>query len=169
MHKLTSNINTQTVIRPTEGDPFAFGPVGGRFKIDGALTSNRFTVAQFPELPPRTLAVPLHRHRNEDEYTFVVDGTPAVMIDGEVITAVPGMWIIKPRGQWHTFWNAGDRPCNIIEIVSPSGFERYFREVAEAPDDMEHLVRINQAYAIDMDLESVPDLCDRFGLTFPKM
>jgi mannose-6-phosphate isomerase-like protein (cupin superfamily) len=169
MHKMTGNIDARNLIAPSDGEPFAFGPVGGRFKIDGSLTGNRFTVAHLPELPPRTLGAPLHRHRNEDEYTFVVTGSPSVMLDGEVISAEPGMWIIKPRGLWHTFWNARKTPCSIIEVVSPAGFERYFREIAEAPGDVEHLARVNKAYAIDMDLESVAALCERFGLAFPKM
>jgi hypothetical protein len=40
----------------------------------------------------------------------------------------------KPRNQWHTFWNAGDEPARILEIISPAGFEEFFRErrVAQA-------------------------------------
>jgi hypothetical protein len=35
----------------------------------------------------------------------------------------------KPREQWHTFWNAGDTPARVLEIISPAGFENYFREL----------------------------------------
>ncbi len=57
-------------------------------------------------------------------------------------------------------------PCHFLEIVSPAGFESYFEEVAEAGDDMERLAGINEKYGIEMDFESVPTLCERFGLTF---
>ena len=39
--------------------------------------------------------------------------------------------MLKPRGQWHTFWNAGDDPCRILEIISPAGFERFFEELVD--------------------------------------
>ena len=158
-----------TVIAPDDGAPFVFGEVGGRFKIGGSDTDNRFAVAQLPEIPSRTLAAPLHRHHNEDEYTYVLEGTLGTMAGGEVVTAEPGTWLVKPRGQWHTFWNAGDAPCHVIEIVSPAGFETYFDEVAAAGDDPERLAQINEKYAIDMDFESVSTLCERFELTFPEL
>lgn len=161
--------DTPTVIAPDDGDPFVFGEVGGRFTIGGSDTDNRFAVAQLPEIPSRTLAAPLHRHHNEDEYTYVLEGTLGTMAEGEVVTAEPGTWLVKLRGQWHTFWNAGDDPCHVIEIVSPAGFETYFDEVAAAQGDRERLAQINEKYGIDMDFESVPELCERFGLTFPEL
>mgnify|MGYP006280076309 CR=1 FL=1 len=161
--------DTATVIAPDDGDPFRFGEIGGRFKISGSDTDNRFAVAQLPEIPPRTLAAPLHRHHNEDEYTYVLEGTLGTMAGGEVVTAEPGTWLVKPRGQWHTFWNAGDAPCLVIEIVSPAGFETYFDEVAAAGSDLERLAQINEKYVIDMDVDSVPELCEQFGLTFPEL
>jgi hypothetical protein len=35
----------------------------------------------------------------------------------------------KPRGQWHTFWNAGDQPLRILELISPGGFDEAFIEM----------------------------------------
>jgi len=43
----------------------------------------------------------------------------------------PGDLIFKPRNQWHTFWNAGDQPARLLEIISPAGFERFFAELVE--------------------------------------
>jgi hypothetical protein len=81
----------------------------------------------------------------------------------------PGSWVVKRRHQWHTFWNAGDKPCLIIETISPAGFENYFREVAAVWGDLEQFARINEKYSLSMDFESVPQLCRRFGLTFPEL
>ena len=44
----------------------------------------------------------------------------------------PGDMIFKPREQWHTFWNADDAPARGLEIISPAGFENYFRELGPA-------------------------------------
>jgi hypothetical protein len=88
------------------------------------------------------------------------------------VTAGPGTWVFKPRNQWHTFWNAGDTPCEIIEIISPAGFENFFRELAEvyATDGEPDLARFADLcgrYALEMDPGSVPGLCQRFHLHHP--
>src|SRR5262249_19992525 len=67
----------------------------------------------------------------EDEHSYVLTGTFGALLGDDVVTAQPGMWVFKPREQWHTFWNAGDVPCEIIEVISPGGFEDYFRELRE--------------------------------------
>jgi mannose-6-phosphate isomerase-like protein (cupin superfamily) len=59
----------------------------------------------------------------------VLTGTFGALLGDAVVTAQPGTWVLKPRGQWHTFWNAGDTPCEIIEVISPAGFENYWREL----------------------------------------
>ena len=60
----------------------------------------------------------------------MLEGTLGALLGDEVVTAGPGTWVFKPREQWHTFWNAGDTPCEIIEVISPGGFENFFRELA---------------------------------------
>ena len=88
-----------------------------------------------------------------------------VLLGDDVVTAEPGTWVFKPRGQWHTFWNAGDTPCEIIEVISPGGFEDYFRELRAIWPDRTKAAPLLQKYELDMDFDSVPDLCARFGLT----
>ena len=131
----------------------------------------RFSVVHHP-LAPRALAAPLHRHTREDEYSYVLEGTLGALLGDDVVTAEPGTWVFKPRDQWHTFWNAGDTPCEIIEIISPAGFENFFRELplvygADGEPDIPRFVELCARYALEMDPSSVPGLCERFGLTHP--
>ena len=155
-------------IPPDGGDSFDFGGLGVHWKIDADVTDGRFSVVHHP-LAPHALAAPLHRHHNEDEYSYVLEGKLGALLGDEVVVAEAGSWVFKPRGQWHTFWNAGDTPCHIIEVISPGGFEDYFRKVAEAWGDVEAFARINAEYDLEMDFDSVPGLCERFGLTFPEI
>jgi hypothetical protein len=79
--------------------------------------------------------------------------------------------VYKPRGQWRTFWNAGDEPARILEIIAPAGFERFFAELAPltgagAPDP-EAFGALCARYALDMRPETLPELCARFGVRFP--
>jgi len=147
---------------------FDFGGLGVDWRIDGAEAGGRFSVVHHP-MAPRALAAPLHRHHNEDEYSYVIRGRLGALLGDDVVVAEPGMWVHKPREQWHTFWNADDEVCEIIEVISPAGFEDFFREVAAAWGDLEAFARINQKYDLDMAFESVPELCERFGLTFPQL
>ena len=94
-------------IPPTDGDRVDFGGLGVVWKIESDESAGRFSVVEHP-ITPRALAAPLHRHRNEDEYSFVLEGTLGALLGERVIEAGPGSWVFKPRGEWHTFWNAGD-------------------------------------------------------------
>ena len=97
--------------------------------IDGEESGGGFASLVEHPMPPRALAAPLHRHSREDEYSFVLEGRLGALLGDEVVYGAPGDLVFKPRGQWHTFWNAGDEPARILEIISPAGFERYFAEV----------------------------------------
>jgi mannose-6-phosphate isomerase-like protein (cupin superfamily) len=167
MNRSTASVARQ-VIQRKQGEALGFAGVTGLLKIDSADTQGRFVAAVFPEIPPRTLAAPLHRHQNEDEYTCVLEGSLGVQLGEDATTVEAGTWVRKPRGQWHTFWNATDVPCRTVEIVSPAGFQQYFRDLADIGDDVAQLIRLNERYAIDMDFESIPILCQRFGLRFPR-
>ena len=90
------------------------------------------------------------------------------LLGEEVLEAGPGDLVFKPRDQWHTFWNAGDEPCRILEIISPAGFERFFDELVDmggsaqaAPEDLGALA---ERYGLEIDPGSIPGLLERFGL-----
>ena len=153
------------------GERVELGGLGIVWKIEGAEAGDRFSVVHHP-LAPRALAAPLHKHSREDEYSYVLEGTLGALLGDDVVTAEPGTWVFKPRDQWHTFWNAGDTPCEIIEIISPAGFENFFRGLAEVyanPNgpDLGAFAELCIRYGVEMDPESVPGLCERFGVTHP--
>ena len=90
-----------------------------------------FSLVEHP-MPPRALAAPLHRHSREDEYSYVLEGRMGALLGDDVVYAEAGDLVHKPRDQWHTFWNAGDEPCRILEIIAPGGFEDFFDELVDA-------------------------------------
>ena len=156
------------VLGPGDGKAVDLGSIGVRFMIRSEESGGRFSLVEHP-IPPRTLVAPLHRHTNEDEYSFVLEGRMGARLGEEVVYAVEGDLVFKPRAQWHTFWNAGDGPCRILEIISPGGFERLFEAVAEDPEAMagETALALDARYAVEVDYESVERLCEEHGLTFP--
>ena len=106
------------------------GSIGVRFMVDGAASGGGFSLVEHP-MSPRALAAPMHRHTREDEYSYMLEGRVGALLGDEVLIGNPGDLIFKPRGQWHTFWNAGDEPARNLEIISPAGFERFFGELVD--------------------------------------
>ena len=157
-------------VRPRDGKAGFLGTIGVRFMIDGAEAGERFSLVEHP-MSARALAAPLHRHTREDEYSYVLEGRVGALLGDEVLVGSPGDLIFKPRNQWHTFWNAGDEPARILEIISPAGFERFFEELVDLggitraePDTLADLCARHE---LEMDPDSVPGLLERFELRFP--
>ena len=161
---------TQTkVLGPAEGRAGQLGAMGVRFMVGSQESGGGFSLVEHP-MPPRALGAPLHRHANEDEYSYVLEGRVGALLGDDVVYGEPGDLIFKPRAEWHTFWNAGDEPARILEIISPGGFEGYFQEMVEllatgAPDP-ERVGEIASRYGLEMDIESVPGLCEKYGVRF---
>ena len=158
------------VVGPGEGKSGFLGSIGVRFMIDGDEAGDRFSLVEHP-MSPWALAAPLHRHSREDEYSFVLEGRMGALLGDEELVAGPGDLVHKPRDQWHTFWNAGDEPARILEIISPAGFEKFFEELVDLGGvgtvEPPVLGELCDRYALEMDPESVPGLVERFGLRFP--
>jgi quercetin dioxygenase-like cupin family protein len=155
------------VVGPHHGQLAFLGGSSARFLIDGDDAGNRLALVEHP-LKPRALAAPMHRHHREDEYIFVLEGRIGALLGDAVGIGNPGDLIFKPRNQWQTFWNAGDASARILDIISPAGFENYFRELAaelrNGPPAPQRLAALCSRYELDMDLSSIPDLIERFGV-----
>jgi mannose-6-phosphate isomerase-like protein (cupin superfamily) len=160
-------LGTAKVVGPQDGKAGSLGSIGVRFMIDGAETDGGFSLVEHP-MPPRALAAPLHRHSREDEYSYVLTGRMGALLGEEVLEAGPGDLVFKPRNQWHTFWNAGDEPCSILEIIAPAGFEKFFEElvdmggVANAPP--EAFGGLAARFGLEVQPDTIPGLLERFGL-----
>src|SRR3981189_2878793 len=158
------------IVGPHDGKHAFLGSIGVRFMVGGDESGGGFSLVEHP-MGPRALPAPMHRHHHEDEYSYVLEGRMGALLGDEVVAAGPGDVVFKPRNQWHTFWNAGDEPARILEIISPAGFERFFEELvdlggaADAPPAV--LAELCARYGLEMDPATVPGLVERFGLRFP--
>jgi mannose-6-phosphate isomerase-like protein (cupin superfamily) len=155
------------IVTPDGAAEGFIGSINVRFMIDGSEADERFSLLEHP-MSARALAAPLHRHTREDEYSYVLGGRMGALLGDEVVEASPGDLVFKPRNQWHTFWNAGDEPCRILEIISPAGFEHFFNELVDlggiAEATPEEFAELTQRYGLEVQPETIPGLLDRFGL-----
>ena len=158
----------QHLLKASEGETTTLGALGVRFMIGSGESGGGFSLVEHP-MPPRSLGAPVHTHRNEDEYSYVLEGRIGAEIGGETVEAGAGELVFKPRGIPHAFWNAGDEPARVLEIISPGGFEEYFKEAGEilnapAGPDFEALGVLMARYELDMELDSIPRLAETHGL-----
>ena len=160
------------IVGPTDGKSVFLGSIGARMMTWAEETEDRFSLVEHP-MPPRRLAAPVHRHSREDEYSYVLEGRMGALLGDDVVYAEAGDYVYKPRDQWHTFWNAGDEPCRILEIIAPGGFEHFFDELGEAiaSETMsdEKFGELGERYGIEFKPETVAELCEKYGLEHPML
>ena len=159
---------TARVLGPNDGD--IMGPADGvrdRFLIGRGDSGGGFALVEHL-MAPRALAAPLHIHTREDEYSYVLAGRVGALLGDDELVAEAGHLIFKPRGQWHTFWNAGDEPARILEIISPAGLDELFREFGALGDglDPNTISTLAARYGTQVDFERTLPIIERHGLKF---
>jgi len=157
------------VVKPGEGQVGGLAPgVGVIFKIDGEDTGGALSIVE------HTFAVsslvPPHVHTREDEYSIVLEGEIGFRSEEQEVVLGAGGYIIKPRGQVHAMWNAGSTPARMIELISPPGFERFFREFVEISGvrrpSRDEIGSLGDKYGLPFaQPDWLPDIIERYGLT----
>jgi quercetin dioxygenase-like cupin family protein len=159
---------TVRVLGPGDGE-VAGDPAGrtDRFMIDSADTGGKLSVVEHT-LPPHVLAGPLHHHSREDEYSYVLEGQLGALLGDQEVIAEAGDLVFKPRGQWHTFWNPGDTPTRVLELITPSGLEELFRELGTPGVEMDPatLPGLAARYGCQVDFQATATILQRHGLRF---
>ena len=165
---MTEHVPAVRVVGPADGETLR-EPDGShdRFLVPAEASGGGFALVEHL-LAPRRLAAPLHRHSREDEYTFVLEGRVGAVMEGEEVLVDAGSLLFKPRGQWHTFWNATDAPARMLELIAPGGFEQAFRDMAAYGADLDpaSLTELASRYGVDVDFERTAPLVERHSLAF---
>lgn len=144
--------------------------IGVIFKLDGADTGGALSVVEHPfEVGA---LVPPHVHHREDEFSIVLEGEIGFRSEDQEVVLGAGGYIVKPRGEVHAMWNAGKTPARMIEIISPAGFEDFFRELADqtasGSPDMAAIADLAERYELPFaQPDWLPGVIERYGLTPP--
>ncbi|GII55941.1 cupin [Planotetraspora thailandica] len=147
------------VVPPGGGESAAILGFGAVFKLYSRDNNGEVAIVEHP-FAVGTITAP-HRHTREDEHSIVLEGEIGFRSDADEVVLGPGGYITKPRGQMHAMWNAGTVPGRIIEVITPGGFENYFRELSEL------LGSVKPASGVK--LHATPEFADlaaRYGLTY---
>jgi quercetin dioxygenase-like cupin family protein len=166
------------VVPPGGGENVPIPGFGAVFKLYGRDNGGEVAIVEHP-FAVGTITAP-HRHTREDEHSLVLEGQIGFRSDADEVVLGPGGYITKPRGQTHAMWNAGDVPGRIVEVITPGGFETYFRELGElltsrtagpaagplheSPEFAELAEKYGLAYGTP---DWLDDVVARYGLTPP--
>ncbi len=160
-----------TVVQPGEGRTEDLGDgLGVAFKLWGEDTGAAVAVVEHPFAVGAYVSA--HLHTREDEYSIVTEGEIGFRSGDREVVLGPGGYVTKPRGELHAMWNAGSSPARMIEIISPAGFEHFFREVADMSaagvSEPAEYVAVAERYGLVFgEPEWQADVIRRYGLTPP--
>lgn len=148
------------VVQPGEGDKVALPGFGAVFKLYSRNNGGEVAIVEhFFEVGSITAP---HRHTREDEHSIVIAGEIGFRSDDSEVVLGPGGYITKPRGEMHAMWNAGSELGRIIEVITPGGFEHYFRELSELLAD-----RADDPHGPALhELPEFDELAVKYGLTY---
>ena len=117
--------------------PHFLGPVGGegntadilatREQTGGTLGVWRYT-STIPGGPP------LHIHRAEDEFFYVLSGEFNFQLGDCIKRAPAGSFVCIPKDVVHTFQHVGPKPGVLLGTVHPGGFEGLFQGLPGADE-----------------------------------
>ena len=105
------------VVRPGEGHR-----VGNVEFLARSADTPRFNLAVI-EIQARRGGPPAHRHKDEDDAFYILEGELTFGVEGEEVVAGPGTFVLVPPGVEHTFRNDGDTPVRMVNVHAPAGFD----------------------------------------------
>lgn len=113
-----------------EGQPIDLPGWSMQVKVSAADTLGRLTVLH-GQMAPQLAGPPAHVHAGHDETFVVLAGRMRFRLGDRCHTAVPGETVYASRRLAHAFANPYDEPAHYAAILTPSGYEDYFRRVAQ--------------------------------------
>jgi putative ABC transport system substrate-binding protein len=126
------------------------GPAGGEANSAEILATREQTggvwgVWRYTAQP--AFGPPLHIHRAEDEFFYVLRGEFALQL-GDCITLAPaGSFVYIPKDTIHTYQNVGTEPGELLGGVTPGGFEHFF--IALPGADADTVQALSTQHAMD--------------------
>jgi quercetin dioxygenase-like cupin family protein len=147
---------TAVALGPAEGE--ALWCVGVLTMVKAAAEQTAGAYSMIEDLAPKGAGTPLHRHREDDEAFYVLDGEMTFYLgNDEPIRASAGSFVHIPGGMVHAF-RVDSETARYLIITTPQ-HERFYRAIAEpaqtrsippeSPMDMEKIGAACEAYAVE--------------------
>jgi len=118
--------------------------------VDSQMSGGASTVL-VTDVPPGG-GPPPHTHTMEDEIFTALEGEFELLIEGQWVPAPVGVPMFGPRGNCHTFRNAGSTKGKLQIVAAPGGLEVF----------LEQLSKLSPA----TQMPEMMALAARYGITF---
>jgi mannose-6-phosphate isomerase-like protein (cupin superfamily) len=112
------------LLKPNEGRRYNLGSMKAIFKADETETNEQYSVSEW-WLEPNSQGLGLHRHEDNDEIFYVLEGTFSFLIGEEWVDAVKGSFLKIPARIYHDFANRTNERAGVLNFFVPGGFERH--------------------------------------------
>jgi mannose-6-phosphate isomerase-like protein (cupin superfamily) len=119
------------VLGPGEGESIELAGNTIVLKAEATQTGGAIGVVEYTAAPGFG-GPPPHVHDQLHDMYFVLDGTLTVRVGDDTVEARPGSFVLIAPRTVHTFSNPGAEPARFLNMHTPGGFERYFKDVADA-------------------------------------
>jgi mannose-6-phosphate isomerase-like protein (cupin superfamily) len=135
-------------VDPDGGERLRFSGADFVIRASAETTGGAFSITE--EIDP--LDTPLHVHEREDELFYVLEGEHVFQVGDDEFEVGPGGLAFAPRGIPHAQRRVVPRQGRTLTLVSPAGFEGFFRELSEAEADgsigPDVYARVSEEYGI---------------------
>ncbi len=135
---------------PHDRAPHFAGPLGGEGNTADILATREQTGGVFgvwrSTIEPK-FGPPLHIHKKEDEFFYVLSGEFALQLGDCVKVAKAGSFAFIPKNAPHTYKNVGASRGMLLGAVTPGGFEAFFEKLPGA--DEAKVGKLAQDHAMD--------------------
>lgn len=129
-------------------------PVGSYvIHLSGAQTAGTLAVVEY-RLPPGAVGAAPHIHRSHAEHFHILDGEITFDLGDTETTVGAGGTVSVPTGTAHGFRNTSSAPSRCLFLLTPAGYEDYFRDIHRALEageslDPARLAALRSAYATE--------------------
>lgn len=116
--------HTEALILPAgQGRVYDCGTMTAIFKADENETNNKYSVSEW-WLQPNSDGPGAHKHEDNDEVFYVLEGSISILIGEEWIVADKSAFLRIPAKTMHDFKNQTDQKAGMLNFFIPGGFER---------------------------------------------
>ena len=116
------------------------------FLATGEQTGGAYALIETANNPHT--GVRLHVHEREDETWFVLEGEFVFQVGDQTFQARQGDYVFGPRNVPHRYANQTESVARALIMVTPAGFEGFWRESARLGKEPEAHEALGQKYGV---------------------
>ncbi len=151
---MNNTLSQKPVLLAAGGGPtLAFMGVTLAYKVSSHETGGAYALLDYA-MPSHFAGPPPHWHKMTNEGFYVLEGRITFSLGAQVFVGEPGAFVYVPTRTVHKFSNEQGRPARMLSVITPGGFENYFKELVALwqaepvwpPKDMSKLTALYQKY-----------------------